>query len=171
MEPDKSGLAAKLDRIQNLDDVRAVAPGVEVGAQHRQEGSSLAAEHGLNPGDAKAFENAGWTFVKPSQSGARPGQSGAPTADHDVVVDADGHLKVVGHALNVKFEPSLSRDDAEGILGRYGLSIRRAMGFAPNLFLVDGAQDDMLSKAKSLNQLDDVVYAEPVLIEPIQGRR
>jgi hypothetical protein len=164
MPLDKSGLAAKLDQIQNLDDVRAVAPGVDVEAADRQEGSSLAAEHGLNPGDAKAFENAGWTFVRAGQ--VKAGQSGAP-----VVVDADGHLKVVGHALNVKFEPSLSRDAAEGILGRYGLSIRRAMGFSPNLFLVDGAQDDMLSKAKSLNQLDDVVYAEPVLIEPIQGRR
>src|SRR5262245_45836253 len=164
MQPDKSGLAAKLEQIQSLDDVRAVAPGVDVAAGDRQEGSSLAAERGLNPGDAKAFEKAGWTFVK-------PGQGSAPAADHDVVVDADGHLKVVGHALNVKFDPSLSRDAAEGILGRYGLSIRREMGFAPNLFLVTGAQDDIVSKAKSLNQLDGVVYAEPVLIEPIQGRR
>jgi hypothetical protein len=162
MALDKAALSAKLQKIKNLVGVRAVAPGVTVAPGERQERSFLA-KKGSCSNDAMAFEKAGWTFVKPRQGVA-------PTADHDVVIDTDGHLKVVGHALNVKFKPTLSRDAAEGILGDYGLSIRRAMGFSPNLFLVTGAKDDMVSKAKSLNQLDTVVYAEPVLIEPIKGR-
>src|SRR5262245_1223956 len=106
MADDKAGLTAKLQKIQNLDNVRAVAPGVEVAATDRQGASTVAAESGVDVVDAQAFENAGWTFVK---SGNAP----PAAADHDVVVDADGHLKVVGHALNVKFDPALSREAAE----------------------------------------------------------
>jgi hypothetical protein len=58
----------------------------------------------------------------------------------------------------------------EDILNRHGLSIRRDMGFAPNLFLVAGTQGDIMSKVESLNQLKNVEYAEPVLIEAIKGR-
>ena len=163
MALDKAALAAKLTRIQNLHDIGAVAPGAAVAAANRQQGTFLAAEKGLNAGDALAFEKAGWTFV-------RRGRDAASPTEHDVVIDTDGHLKVVGHALNVKFQPTLSREAAEKILGCYGLSIRRAMGFSPNLFLATGTQDDIVSKARSLNQLDSVVYAEPVLIEAIKGR-
>jgi hypothetical protein len=163
MALDKAGLSAKLHKMSNLSGVRAVAPGVKVAAEHRQEASFVAARQGLDPVEAVAFEKAGWTFVKSSL---------APEdeANHDVVVDGDGHLKVVAHAINVKFDPTLSQEAAEVILGRYGLGIRRKLGFSPNLFLVDGAQENIVSKAQSLNQLDSVVYAEPVLIEPIQGR-
>jgi hypothetical protein len=163
MVVDKADIAAKLQSIQNVSGVRAVAPGVEVAAKDRQAAASVAAQKGLDPDEAAAFEKAGWTFVKPRLTHEAEG-------DHDVIVDVDGHLKVVGHALNVKFDPALTREAAERILGCFGLGIRRALGFAPNLFLVTGNESDFVSKAKSLNQLDGVVYAEPVFIEPIEGR-
>lgn len=160
---DKARLAAKLQKMHNLSGIRAAAPGVEVAFEDRQAASRLAAEKGVDPAEALAFEKAGWTFVKPRLARAAE-------ANHDVVVDVDGHLKVVGHALNVKFDPALSQETAESILNRYGLSIRRRLGFSPNLFTVIGAQDDIVSKARSLNEEDGVVYAEPVLIEPLTGR-
>lgn len=155
---DKSSLSAKLDDIQSLNGVRAVEPG---GAPAAQESPAVAAQTGISGSDAKAFEAAGWTFVEAKQA-AEPGRG--------VVVDSDGHLKILSDALNVKFDPSLSRDAVEGILSQHGLSIRRDMKFAPNLFLVEGKTDNTVSTAKSLNRRDDVVYAEPVLIEPLKGR-
>jgi hypothetical protein len=155
--------AAKLDTLHSLDDVRAVAPGNEVATEDRCEVATIAAQEGVDPEDAKAFENAGWTFVK-------AGETAGDEAKHEVVVDGDGHLKISSNALNVKFAPALERRMVEKILGKYDLSIRRDMGFSPNLFLVTGAAGDAVGKAKSLNKLDSVVYAEPVLIEAIKGR-
>jgi hypothetical protein len=153
----------KLQKIRRLVHVRAVAPGRSVAVEERQPASSVAAESGVDAGDATAFEKAGWTFVKAAQAD--------PTeADHSVVVDGDGHLKILGNALNVKFDPSLPRAIIEDILSRHGLSIRRDMGFAPNLFLVGAREGDIMSKVDSLNALNNVEYAEPVLIEPMKSR-
>src|SRR5262245_40273055 len=160
---DKSGIFDKLKKIRPLSDVRAVAPGRAVAGEERQAASTIAAETGVDAGEATAFENAGWTFVKGAQ-----GESA--DADHRVVVDGDGHLKILSNALNVKFDPSLSRSMIEDILNRHGLSIRRDMGFSPNLFLVTGAEGDVISKLQSLNQLKNAEYAEPVLIEPMKAR-
>jgi hypothetical protein len=159
MASGKIDLSAKLENLHSLDDIRAIAPGGEVAAGDHQEAATIAAERGAE--DAKTFEKAGWTFVK-ATDGA--------DAEHGVVVDGDGHLKILSNALNVKFDPKLSRRAVEDILGHHELSIRRDMGFAPNLFLVTGATGDAVTKAKSLNQLESVLYAEPVLIEAIKGR-
>jgi hypothetical protein len=160
---DKSRIFDKLKRIRPLAHVRAIAPGGAVPREERQTASNIAAETGVDAGEAKAFENAGWTFVKGAE---------AETADTEnrVVVDGDGHLKILSNTLNVKFEASLSRTMIEDILNRHGLSIRRDMGFSPNLFLVTGADGDVMSKVQSLNQLKNVEYAEPVLIEPMKSR-
>ena len=160
---DKSGIFDKLRKIRPLTDLRAVAPGRAVPGEERQAASTIAAETGVDAGEATAFENAGWTFVKGAQAEAGD-------ADHRVVVDGDGHLKILSNALNVKFDPSLPRTVIEDILSRLGLSIRRDMGFSPNLFVVTGADGDLISKIQSLNQLKNVEYAEPVLIEPMKAR-
>jgi hypothetical protein len=161
MASDKVDLTAKLENLHSLDDIRAVAPGGKVATGDHQEAATIAAKSGADAEDAKTFEKAGWTFVK---------ATGLAEADHGVVVDGDGHLKILSNALNVKFDPKLSRSAVEDILGHHDLSIRRDMGFAPNLFLVTGATGDAVTKAKSLNQLESVLYAEPVLIEAIKGR-
>ncbi|MEA2895553.1 MAG: hypothetical protein QOJ84_1168 [Bradyrhizobium sp.] len=163
MASDKVDLSAKLENLHSLDHIRAVAPGGKVATGDHKEAAAIAAESGADAEEAKTFEKAGWTFVKAVDAGAAE-------EDHGVVVDSDGHLKILSNALNVKFDPKLSRSAVEDILGHHDLSIRRDMGFAPNLFLVTGATGDAVTKAKSLNQLESVVYAEPVLIEAIKGR-
>ncbi|MET0878451.1 MAG: hypothetical protein ABWY14_15010 [Tardiphaga sp.] len=163
MASDKVDLSAKLDNISTVDDIRAVAPGAAVVAADHQEAATVAAASGVDAGEAQAFEQAGWTFVKADKTVDAD-------AAHGVVVDGDGHLKILSNALNVRFDPELSRSAVEGILGEHDLSIRRDMGFAPNLFLVTGVGGNTVTKAKSLNELDSVVYAEPVLIEPLKGR-
>jgi hypothetical protein len=163
MTSGKFDLSAKLESLHSLEDIRAVAPGASVIAHDRKEASEIAAKKGVDAEDARAFEQAGWTFV---QAGHAP----TGDAEHAVFVDADGHLKILSNALNVKFEPSLSRNSVEKILDQHDLSIRRDLGFSPNLFIVTGAGDDAVAKAKSLNQLDSVLYAEPVLIDVLKGR-
>ena len=160
---DKSGIFDKLKKIRPLAHVRAIAPGRAVPGEERQTASNIAAESGVDAKEASAFENAGWTFVKGAESETAD-------ADHRVVVDGDGHLKILSNTVNVKFEASLSRTVIEDILNRHGLSIRRDMGFSPNLFLVTGTDGDVMSKVQSLNQLKNVEYAEPVLIEPMKSR-
>lgn len=159
----KAGISAKLDKIQVLDGVRAIAPGRATADGLNEAASTIAAEHAVDAREATAFEEAGWRFVK-------AGRADVSEADHDVVVDSDGHLKILGRALNVKFDPTLSRSEITRILDRFGLSIRRSMGFAPNLFLVSGNSGDILSKAEALNKLDGVVYAEPVMFEALERR-
>lgn len=159
MPSDKVDFSAKLERLQSIDDIRAVAPGGPIASeQTREAATTIAAEVGVDASDAVAFEEAGWTFVRAGGEG------------NAVVVDGDGHLKILSDALNVKFNAALGRSAVEDILGKHDLSIRRDMGFSPNLFLVTSAGGDAVAKAKSLNELDSVLYAEPVLIEAIKGR-
>lgn len=163
MTMEKAAVGNKLDNLRVLDGVRAVEPGAFVSRGDQAPANAMAVERGLNVSDATALESAGWTFVKSSGSG--------DAAGHDVVVDPDGHLKILSHALNVKFDPSLDSATIDGILSSMGLTIRRKMGFAPNLFLVSARTDNPLSVVKSLNSIDQVLYAEPVLVEAIGGRR
>lgn len=162
MQQDKPNFAQRLESIASLDDIRAVAPGSSATGSVRQHADNLVAGSGVVPTEALAFEKAGWTFVKAAPDNAATG--------HGVVIDSDGHMKILSDALNVKFDPALSQSEVKDILASHDLSIRRNMGFAPNLFVVSGQSGDPLSKAKSLNTLDSVVYAEPVMIEPIEGR-
>ena len=161
MNLEKSHVFAQLENIRTVHGVCAFAPNLAPDALAGAPAST--AQHAINSSDARAFEKAGWRFVRTE----RPCSN---KAAHDVVVDKDGHLKILTHALNVKFGPSVPHTMIESILGRFRLSKRRNLAFSPNLFLVEDRTGDAISTAKSLNELDDVVYAEPVLIEAI-GRR
>lgn len=162
MQQDKPNFAQRLESMASLDDIRAVAPGSSTTGSVPQPADNLGAESSIVSTEALAFEKAGWTFVKSAPDN--------PAVGHGVVIDGDGHMKILSDALNVKFDPALSQNEVKDILASHDLSIRRNMGFAPNLFVVSGQGGDALSKAKSLNTLDGVVYAEPVMIEPIEGR-
>ena len=161
MSDETKKFTARLDALSSVTGIRAVAPGGELQGGHQQ-AETVTAESVAAPADAEAFEKAGWTFVKAAPDNADVG--------HGVVVDADGHMKILSDALNVKFDPALSQGEVTNILASHDLSIRRNMGFAPNLYVVSGSGGDALTNAKSLNALESVVYAEPVMIEPITGR-
>jgi hypothetical protein len=161
MNLEKSNVFAKLENIRTLDGVCAIEPDF---ASDFPAGASISTtQNAINLSDAQAFENAGWKFIMTEKPCLNK-------AVHDVVVDHDGHLKILTRALNVKFGPSVSKTVIETILGRFRLSMRRNMRFSPNLFLVEDFTGNAISTAKSLNKLDDVVYAEPVLIEAIGQR-
>lgn len=160
MNSTKDNLAARLESIQPLSGIQAIAPDSTIKGLSIQSASDLALHNALDHKEALAFEEAGWKFAKTKND---PDSA-------NVVVDTDGRLKIVSDALNVRFEPSIARSDVDSILGIYGLSVRRDLGFAPNLFLVTGKTANVVNVAKELNSLDKVVYAEPVLIEALGGR-
>jgi hypothetical protein len=160
MSSPKDDLTARLEKIQPVSGIRAIAPTEAAKGASFESASTVAEQNAVDRSEALAFEEAGWKFAR------NPGG----TAESNVVVDNDGRLKIVTDALNVKFEPSVSRGDVESILKEHGLSVRRDMKFSPNLFTVSGAGGGTVEKAKTLNNLDKVLYAEPVLIEAL-GRR
>jgi hypothetical protein len=160
MDFSKGNLAARLDKIQPVLGIRAIAPNAEAQGLELESASNLATQNSLDQKEALAFEQAGWKFARAES-----------TAGHsNLVVDNDGRLKIVSNAINVKFAPAVSRSDVESILNDHGLSVRRDLKFSPNLFTVSGTSGDTVQKAKTLNNLDKVLYAEPVLIEAIGQR-
>lgn len=160
MASSKDTLSARLDKIQPVSGIRAIAPNGEAQGLLLESASAVAAQNSLDQDEALAFEQAGWKFARTESE----------AGNSNVVVDNDGRLKIVSNALNVKFDPSMSRSDVESILKDYGLSVRRDLKFSPNLFTVIGAGGDAVEKAKTLNNLEKVLYAEPVLIEAIGQR-
>ena len=161
MDSAKDKLAAKLEAIRPVSGVRAIAPNADAKGAEPQPASAIAELNALDEKETRAFEDAGWKFARTTKG---------ETGDSNVVVDNDGRLKVVSNSLNVKFDPAMSRDDIDSFLAKYGLSVRRDLKFSPNLFTVSGADGDAVNKARTLNGLDKVLYAEPVLIEAIGQR-
>jgi hypothetical protein len=160
MGSSKDSVAARLEKIQPVSGIRAIAPNAEAEGLHLESPSAVARQNSLDQEEARAFEEAGWRFARTENK----------AGDSNVVVDNDGRLKVVSDMLNVKFDPSMSRSDVESTLKQYGLSVRRELKFSPNLFTVSGSGPDAMDKARTLNNLDKVLYAEPVLIEAVSQR-
>ncbi|WP_423211876.1 hypothetical protein [Paracoccus yeei] len=123
--------------------------------------------HGAVPetvaGAAPGFAQAGWRFLPAGGRAEDP---------HAVFRDGDGQVKIDAGALNLRFDPSADEAGIARILQHHGLHIRRPLGFAPNLFLVtpEGPGADSVSRARALYAEDLVLYAEPVLIEPMARR-
>jgi hypothetical protein len=156
----KDNLAARLGSIQPVSGIRAIAPNADTQGVQLESASAVAKQNSLDQNEARAFEDAGWKFARTE------GEAG----DSNVVVDNDGRLKIVSNSLNVKFDPSMSRGDIDSILAQHGLSVRRDLKFSPNLFTVSGSGGGAVEKARTLNGLDKVLYAEPVLIEALGQR-
>lgn len=136
--------------------VRTRAADIE-GVQREFEGASTEAK-----ADLRAFQEAGWTFDTPEYNHSDAG--------FDVLLDADGHLKLVGRALTVKIDQELDRKAIEALLSRWHLRLRRELGLSPNTFLLEAEEGSALNAAQALNGLSEVIYAEPSLVEPIQAR-
>lgn len=108
--------------------------------------------------DLRLLQEAGWSI------------GSDPEAPFDFVLDPQGHLKIAGPALSVKFSPDLSEEGVKTVLAELDARVRRNLGFAPNSFLVETGKIPVLDVARLLNERADVLYAEPNLIEPIQSR-
>ena len=124
--------------------------------------------------ELEIFENAGWAFVEESAASQRgvgtlPGNvriSGAVFRRPD-----DGTIIIGTNDLTIKLQPDLSEENAANKLQRERLSIKRRFKFSPNLFEVNvPAEVDPLDLANRLQEDEDVIFAEPVMIEHIQQR-
>ncbi|MCW2308889.1 hypothetical protein [Rhodobium gokarnense] len=165
---DKATVIHRLTQIRKVENVSAVPPGAAPSGagvaaaeaedvQRRLEGASNEAKD-----DLRLLQEAGWTFGAPEQA--------PPGAAFDVLMDADGHLKLAGRALVAKIDPTLDRTAVEALLSRTGMNLRRELGFAPNTFLLEAQDGSALNAARTLNELQEILYAEPSLVEPIQSR-
>lgn len=123
--------------------------------------------------ELEVFENAGWTFVEESSASQRG--SGVPegvrTSGAVFRRPEDGTIIISTNALTIKLQPNLSEENAANKLQRERLSIKRRLKFSPNLFEVSVPTEvDPLDLANRLQEDEDVIFAEPVMIEHIQQR-
>jgi hypothetical protein len=112
----------------------------------------------VSPVARSLFAEAGWHFVNAEDS--RAGSDA-----HEVLIDRDGQLKIVGSTIDVKFRSDVSSESIHTLLEDCGLTMVESYDFSKNLFSVRG--DRILEKAIKLNSLEDVEFAEPSLIESI----
>jgi hypothetical protein len=109
----------------------------------------------------RAFEDAGWTFVPREQSadGAR------------VYLKKTGRVALNTGRLTVRMAPALPADQAENFLSELGYKIVDRLKMAPNLFVVEvPTGHDPIDAADQLAKLNNVVFAEPELIEMLSNR-
>lgn len=137
-------------------------------ARSTRSGATAASLKGVTREELERFRASGWTFE------TRRERALDDPATRPVYKDRDGRLKIGSGSLTVKFAPEVSEATIQDVLASHGLSIRRRLGFAPNLFTVaprpGGEPEDCLELARKLTTDDAVAYAEPVLVEAIEGR-
>lgn len=163
---DKSDVVRRLSGLKTVPDLRARPPGEAAeGAAPSSEtvAAKLPERSEAVLDDVRSFVEAGWTFSE-ADAGTVPEGFG-------VVLDTDGHLKLAGTGLTARFAPDLDRGTVEEIAEGLGLTIRREVKFAPNTFQFSTEGEAALDIARSLNDRDDVLYAEPDLLEPMRSRR
>lgn len=163
---DKTDILSNLAKFRKIGEVKAMPPGMEEISTVEMESASLQrlleGMSRVSQSDLRLLKEAGWKFIAAVEGVDGPGL--------DVLVDSDGNLKLLGRSLVVKIDPSLGHEEIETLLSRSGLVVRRKLGFAPNTFVLDAENGSALSIAESLNALEEIVYAEPNIIEPIRGR-
>lgn len=115
----------------------------------------------VSPVARSNFAEAGWHFVN-----AENIRAGSDV--HEVLIDGDGQLKIVGSTIDVKFGQEVSPESIHALLEDCGLAMVETYDFSRNLFSVKG--DRILEKAVKLASLDEVEFAEPSLIEAIDRR-
>jgi subtilisin family serine protease/DNA-binding transcriptional regulator YiaG len=118
----------------------------------------------------KVFQDSGWMFIENSVS-----SHGYHEISNNGTVFRrldEGTLMIGTNELTVKLNPEIPEPDAERRLEREeGLSSKRRLKFAPNLFVVKLSEDtDSLRIANRLQEDKDFVYAEPVMLEYISHR-
>lgn len=120
---------------------------------------------GLAPAEAlpqvRAFEDAGWRFLPREQA-----------ADgYRVFVKSGGRIALGTNRLAIRVSESVPPTAAEALLEREGLSVIDRPRFVPNLFIAEVPPgQDVLETARRLDELQEIEFAEPQLIEALSGR-
>ena len=122
----------------------------------------------------EAFRSVGWHFLEHKEASrlrdeAQRIEPGATVAR--VYRGPSGRLVIGTNLLSVKLSEEIDDKSAQELLGSLGLKVLRGMGFSPNLFEVEVTDGrDAVEAACEIGNLEAVDYAEPVLIERIEGR-
>lgn len=157
---------SKLDNLKRIDGVAALPPS-PAGSASATAGKPASGIEALKSDNITPFSEAGWSFVERKLDNS--------TSAHPVFRDSDGQVKIDSGSLNVRFSKDVTATDIERLLTGHGLSIKKQLMFAPNLFTVapkDSSEvSDSVEIARSLEASDKIEYAEPVLIEAIAGRK
>jgi subtilisin family serine protease len=128
--------------------------------------------YGIGPAQVSTFGRANWFFVEDTpQVRERFAARTTQEVPHYVVRDEDGRISVVGDRLIVKLSPNLSDSQVRKFFRESGTEIVRKLPFSSNLYevrAIDGG--DAIDKSMQLHGKQDVVYAEPDLIQEIAGR-
>lgn len=157
-------VAKALERMSEIEGVAAVPPSEAVAISIEDAPTTLRNFSGSAADDARSFEKAGWRFVSTSHKTAVRDQ-------RKLFRSSDRRLMIGGRRLTVKFQPDVDGKTISEILARHGLSIKRKLRFGGSLFSVGDAESgDIVQAAKRLAEHDQVVYAEPEMIEPLSGR-
>lgn len=163
---DKPKIVQRIDQIEQFDDVFVSSPNQSHGVAETDPAElirKLGLESSPAQADLKKLKDAGWGFSVKEKS--------TKNGDFELIRDSDGHLKLAGRSLTVQLQPNLDRSQVDSLLANLSLTIIREFGFSKNTFLVAVKDEKVLGIVRSLNELEDVVYAEPNLIEVISGRR
>jgi hypothetical protein len=158
---DKSDVVRRLQAIEKLSGLRAAPPGTAQEALPLSKAQLMdKLPKRTESDDVQSLEDAGWTFQSTEN---------APGDAFEVVLDSDGHIKLASPSLTVRFAPEMSGEEISATLREFGLTVRRELKFSENTFVLDAVASG-IDAARILNMRDDVVYAEPNLIEPIKKR-
>lgn len=138
-------------------------------AGHRARTSLESVAPGVLPQEVRAFEDAGWRFVKPEEAV----QYGTGTVAAKVFVKPGGRLALGTDRLTVKLKGTDDTKIAQTILDRYGLRVLTALKFAPGLYQVGidtSGTKDALDIADELMKSGVVEFAEPEFVEALGPR-
>ncbi|HEY0463032.1 MAG TPA: S8 family serine peptidase, partial [Polyangiaceae bacterium] len=171
-------MRGKKHSVEELVDVVAVKP------QTRETDEAALRIHGevsnKLPGisgdkERQAFLDAGWWFVKPTESARKAALEGSGSADgagiQRVFVQPQGRLLLGSNRLTVRLKKALTETQALAVLAAEQLDIVQRLKFAPNLYEVRVRPGrDFLAASLELAGKADFEYAEPQFIEHIPGR-
>jgi len=117
-----------------------------------------------DPGDARAFRQAGWHLVQRGQA--------EDYAEAAQVVLRNEHLLLAPNRVVVKFRDEMLTPEVEGILLKHDLETIQELTFATNLRAVAkrGAAVDVFEVVDALRTEPGCEFAEPEFIEPIGER-
>ncbi len=161
-------IEAELAKVKKIDGLMALPPS---SSKEEMSSSDYSAKlenvwHQGSDDDLSPFLKAGWSFVKESSNRSEVGNS--------VYRRSDGQIVIAGPNLNVRLDANLSDVESRSFLSDYGLSIKRQLKFAPNLFVVamdKEKSDDVVALCLRLMSNSQVLYAEPGFIEGLSGRK
>jgi hypothetical protein len=122
----------------------------------------------VSPEQVEAFHRAGWVFKRRD-----PAAPASDAEDAQVFVRPTGGLVLGTNRLTVQLRDDPTEDEANALLRAHGVRVARRLTFAPGLFeaeLTERGTGDAIDAVNELAASDEVVFAEPELIEQLVRR-